>query len=162
MHVYKSIDKLVDVTLSVYVLYIITHCLCFVLIPAEEDDEDDDNCVALNPDEIAEEVKNLCNLPLKSQPIPPVVNLMSTTTISVRHVPEQRIFTVEGADRKVHACRLFPHETCTCPAHTTCCHIIAAKRSIGINVEKRKVLNLTQLRRNARSALIYIYLLYIM
>ena len=58
--------------------------------------EDDDYFIALNTDEITD-VKKISNFPLNSQPILPAVHLMSTT-IDIRHMPEQRIFTVEGAD----------------------------------------------------------------
>ena len=79
----------------------------------------------------------------------PAVAVMSTM-IRVRHVPEEQVFTVTGQDGAVHACRLFPTESCTCPCSTVCCHIIAAKRSIGLEVTKRRVVKLSTLRRNAR------------
>ena len=67
--------------------------LHIVLLQAEEDD---DYFIALNTNEITD-VKKISNFPLNSQPILPAVHLMSTT-IGIRHMPEQRIFTVEGAD----------------------------------------------------------------
>ena len=57
-----------------------------------------------------------------------------------------------GTTGNAHAIRLFPKESCTCPSSGICYHIIAAKLSIGMSVQPcaHKV-NLTQLRRNARS-----------
>jgi len=47
--------------------------------------------------------------------------------------------------------RLFPKSTCSCPAAGGCYHIAAAKKAIGIEeITKRRVINLTQLRRNNR------------
>ena len=63
-------------------------------------------------------------------------------------------FTILGSGDKPHAVRLFPNETCTCPSTTQCYHILAAKMSIGFDDDSKtpkKKINLTQLRRNARS-----------
>ena len=52
-----------------------------------------------------------------------------------------------------HVVTLFPKESCLCPSTNTCYHILAAKLSIGEtsdDVTKKKV-NLTSLRKNARS-----------
>jgi len=47
---------------------------------------------------------------------------------------------------------LFPKETCLCPSTTQCYHILAAKMALGQNDDqKKKKLNLTQLRKNSRS-----------
>ena len=61
-------------------------------------------------------------------------------------------FTIMGTKRP-HVVTLFPKETCSCPSTTECYHILAAKMSIGQNEQKERLrrLNLTQLRRNARS-----------
>ena len=55
--------------------------------------------------------------------------------------------------KRPHVVTLFPKETCSCPSTTECYHILAAKMSIGQNEQKERLrrLNLTQLRRNARS-----------
>ena len=57
-----------------------------------------------------------------------------------------------GTTGNAHAVRLFPKESCTCPSTNLCYHIIAAKLSIGMNLQDytHKV-NLSQLRRNTRS-----------
>jgi len=102
-----------------------------------------------NPDEIFEQLRQAAGVRSAEEPLPPAVSVLARMT-HVKHVPEQQMFTVEGTDGSVHACRLFPKESCTCPANTTCCHITAAKRSIGLDVDKRRVINLSELRKNAR------------
>lgn len=102
-----------------------------------------------NPDDIFEQLKNFAESRKSQQPIPPVIQVAANLT-SVRHIPEQRVFSVGGTDGTVHSCRLFPNESCSCPVSTTCHHILAAKRSIGIESSSRRILNLTRLRQNAR------------
>ena len=47
--------------------------------------------------------------------------------------------------------RLFPAQTCSCPAQSNCYHVLAAKLSVGIiHADSRRPLNLTQLRKNKR------------
>jgi len=59
-------------------------------------------------------------------------------------------FVVSGTTEP-RVVRLFPKTTCSCPAAGGCYHIAAAKRAVGIDdTQKRRVLNLTQLRRNTR------------
>jgi hypothetical protein len=96
-----------------------------------------------------------------TQPIPPSIRVMSSA-LTVVHVPDQQVFTVSGPPGHVHAVHLFPKQSCTCPVSTTCCHILAAKRSIGMDCAERKVINLTQLRRNSRYVLYLSYLYTIM
>jgi len=53
--------------------------------------------------------------------------------------------------RQNHVVKLFPRETCSCPATAACYHIVAARRAVGIvGTDRRRVVNLTQLRRNKR------------
>ena len=61
-------------------------------------------------------------------------------------------FTVLGSERP-HVVTLFPRETCSCQSTTTCYHILAAKMSVGVDQQQQSKhrVNLTQLRRNARS-----------
>ena len=68
------------------------------------------------------------------------------------HNPQLKVFTVAGS-KDFYVTKLYPKESCTCPAKKDCYHIVAAKISIGMNVETKKpaYLNLTQLRRNNRS-----------
>ena len=68
------------------------------------------------------------------------------------HNPKLKVFTVAGS-KDFYVTKLHPKESCTCPAKKDCYHILAAKISIGMNVEPKKPahLNLTQLRRNNRS-----------
>ena len=84
-----------------------------------------------------------------TQSIPASIQALSAT-LRVVHVPELQVFNVTGSDSRTHAVSLFPRETCTCPANTTCCHINAAKRSIGIETSVRKPLILSLLRKNSR------------
>ena len=47
------------------------------------------------------------------------------------------VFNVKGLSGEVRVVSLFPTEKCSYPASNICCHIIAAKLSIGINfIEK--------------------------
>jgi len=60
------------------------------------------------------------------------------------------IFTVLGTTEP-RVVKLFPRETCSCPATAACYHIVAARRAVGIaGTDRRRVVNLTQLRRNKR------------
>lgn len=78
-----------------------------------------------------------------------------------RHVIEQKqishnqslgVFTVIGTSGNPHAIRIFPRESCTCPSTSRCYHIIAVRMSIGLeDVDSKRKVNLTQLRRNTRS-----------
>lgn len=83
------------------------------------------------------------------QPIPASIRVLANQLV-VFIVPDQQIFTVSTPDGTANAVRLFPHQSCTCPASSTCCHILAAKRSIGLDCNERKLINLTNLRRNSR------------
>lgn len=74
--------------------------------------------------------------------------------ISKGHLSQNQtlgVFTVLGSGGKAHAVRLFPSESCTCPATSRCYHILAARMSVGLDdVDNKKKINLTQLRRNTR------------
>ena len=62
------------------------------------------------------------------------------------------VFTVIGTTGTPHAIKLFPKESCTCPSTSRCYHILAVRMTIGLeDVNSRKKVNLTQLRRNVRS-----------
>lgn len=62
------------------------------------------------------------------------------------------VFTVVGTTGNAHAVRLFPRESCTCPSTNRCYHILAVRMSIGLeDIDAKKTINLTQLRRNVRS-----------
>ena len=50
-----------------------------------------------------------------------------------------------------HAAKLFPKESCTCPAKKECYHMIPAKLYMGMEVKnKTRKITMTQLRRNIR------------
>lgn len=80
-------------------------------------------------------------------------------SLTVVHVPNLKVFNVCGDDGFTHAVRLFPTPKCTCPSSTTCCHVIAAKRSVGLDVCVRKPLNLTELRKNSRYIVAFLKIL---
>jgi len=63
-------------------------------------------------------------------------------------VARLRIFTIDGTNEP-HIMRLFPRESCSCPAPTSCYHITAARLAVGLSDSgKWHLLNLTHLRRN--------------
>ena len=105
--------------------------------------------LAADPESIVSELQALARGEPVTQSIPASVRVLSNA-LTVVHVPNQQVFTVSGPPGHVHAVRLFPKQSCTCPASTTCCHVLAAKRSIGMDCAERKLINLTQLRRNSR------------
>ena len=66
-------------------------------------------------------------------------------------VPQMAAFMVKGSRGEKYSVLLFPKEKCSCPATNLCYHIIAAMKSIGMDIPgEKKVFNLTQLRRNCR------------
>jgi len=84
-----------------------------------------------------------------SRSIPDTVEEVARSLVVV-HVPQQQIFSVSNAAGVVHCVKLFPKESCTCPVGTICCHILAAKYSIGMTGNPERRINLAQLRRNSR------------
>ena len=69
----------------------------------------------------------------------------------ITHNIQLGCFTVKAREGAPQAVQLFPKETCTCPAASTCYHILACRMSLGMKVEdKQCTVNLTQLRSNAR------------
>ena len=57
-----------------------------------------------------------------------------------------------GTSGNVHAVRLFPKESCTCPSTNRCYHILAVRGSVGLeDIDLQRRVNLTQLRRNIRT-----------
>ena len=64
--------------------------------------------------------------------------------------PEMKVFTVQGTC-DVHAVKLFPKQSCTCPAKSECYHVLSAKLYKGMDLgKKQKKITMTQLRRNTR------------
>jgi hypothetical protein len=49
-------------------------------------------------------------------------------------VPEMGAFMVRGNNDKKYVVTVFPEETCSCPATSRCCHIVAAMMAIGMPV----------------------------
>ena len=56
-----------------------------------------------------------------------------------------------GSTGKPNVVKNFPTEFCSCPSSSQCYHIIAVKMSLGIQIEKPKKVNLSQLRWNTRA-----------
>jgi len=71
-------------------------------------------------------------------------------SLHIVHVPQQQTFSLSNPSGTVHCVRLFPKESCTCPVGTVCCHILAAKHSIGLTSNQEWRVKLGQLRRNSR------------
>ena len=67
-------------------------------------------------------------------------------------MPEMGSFVFQGSKNGEKYCvTLFPNKKCNCPSTTRCYHIIAAMLSICMPIpEGKKVMNLTQLRKNCR------------
>ena len=71
---------------------------------------------------------------------------------TIGHDHKLGVFTVVGTGGNVHAVRLFPKESCTCPSTSQCYHILAARMSVGLEATgSHKKINLTQLRQKTRS-----------
>ena len=67
-------------------------------------------------------------------------------------VPEMGGFIVKGENNKLYAVKLFPKESCQCPATGRCYHIIAARKSINVPTESNKIqeFNLNKLQKRSR------------
>ena len=66
-------------------------------------------------------------------------------------IPEMKAFGVEGTRGDKYIVSLFPQEKCACPATTTCYHIMAARKQVGLKIEApKKSVSLSQLATNSR------------
>ena len=66
--------------------------------------------------------------------------------------PKLGVFVVRDSEGKHNAVTLFPKQSCTCALTIECYHIISAKMSLGLHSkEVKSVINLSELRRNART-----------
>ena len=65
--------------------------------------------------------------------------------------PQLGTFTVMGFSDVPRVVRLYPTEYCSCGVKTTCYHKIAVKKSIGLAIETRRKINLTELKRKRKS-----------
>jgi hypothetical protein len=65
---------------------------------------------------------------------------------------ELQAFCVSGSNPdKKYVVTLFPKESCSCPTTGTCYHLLAAKKSVGMNPKAKKTtVNLSQLAKNRR------------
>lgn len=129
------------------------------------------NDTVIAPQEIVNHIKNQRVMVAKeatktqskeeSEPVTPSNNLSQLDRAKciveekrISFDPNLHTFTVIGSEGRPQAVKLFPKEICMCPATNTCYHILAAKLSIGLEStlsSSKQTLNLTQLRRNARS-----------
>lgn len=73
----------------------------------------------------------------------------------VKHIPEMNAFMVRGTSDNKYSVTLFPKEKCQCPSTGTCYHIIAAKKSIGIQtktqVNDRKLISLMRYKNRPKN-----------
>ncbi|WAR27999.1 hypothetical protein MAR_013703, partial [Mya arenaria] len=66
-------------------------------------------------------------------------------------VPQMGAFMVNGSKNEKYSVSILPKEKCSCPATSRCYHIIAALKSIGMEIpDEKRAFNLTQLRKNCR------------
>lgn len=61
--------------------------------------------------------------------------------------PQLGTFTVMGFSDVLRVVPLYPTEYCSCGVKTTCYHKIAVKKTIGLEIETRRKINLTELKR---------------
>ena len=85
----------------------------------------------------------------RTELVPRIVQALADV-FSVTYTPAKAAFFVSRKDGPIHAIKVIPKESCSCPAVTTCCHIIAAKKSIGLDTGERKKLNLSELQKRKR------------
>lgn len=102
------------------------------------------------PDVLVDAIRNrLNNIDNAHESLPPVCNILMDD-MNVCHVPQHKSFSVCDPLGTAHSVRIFPKESCTCPSNSTCCHILAVRRSIGMETSRRRTICLTQLRKNSR------------
>ena len=65
--------------------------------------------------------------------------------------PQLGTFTVMGFSDVPRVVRLYPTEYCSCGVKTTCYHKIAVKKSIGLVIETRRKISLTELKRKRKT-----------
>ena len=107
---------------------------CLLCLSADEVEPDNDDTEAANTDlaSSSERAKNIID---KGQ-------LSLDTKLGV--------FVIQGS-QEPRLVKLYPREPCSCPAMSSCYHIIAAKMAVGMPVSQRpRTLNLAQLRHNKR------------
>ncbi len=73
-----------------------------------------------------------------------------STMAKIEFNAEMKCFLVKGTGNVVHIVKFNPKPTCSCRPTRTCYHIAAVQRCIGTFTPQKKVINLTQLRRNKR------------
>ena len=74
------------------------------------------------------------------------------SNLAVTFDAKLHVFNAKGLSGEVRVVSPFYMEKCSCPASNICCHIIAAKLSIGIySIEKPNKINLTQLWKKMRA-----------
>ena len=60
-------------------------------------------------------------------------------------------FTVMGFSDVPKVVHLYPAEYCSCGVKTTCYHKIAVKKSIGLEIQTRRKINLTELKKKEKT-----------
>lgn len=97
------------------------------------------------PDVLVDTIRNRLNNPDGAhESVPSVCNVL-IDDLNVCHVPQHKSFSVADPVGTAHSVRLFPKESCTCPSNSSCCHILAVRKSIGMDTSRRRTICLTQL-----------------
>lgn len=69
-------------------------------------------------------------------------------------IPERQVWIVDGTSGSSYVLQIFRNgrrsPSCTCPATTTCSHILAAVVSVGYSMESSKRPNIEQMRKRSR------------
>lgn len=69
----------------------------------------------------------------------------------IYHCSKMQTFIVEGSKNDKYAVSLHPKEKCQCPSTGTCYHILAVRKSVGLDIGRKKTcVNLTKLAKNSR------------
>ncbi|XP_034021924.1 uncharacterized protein LOC117506533 [Thalassophryne amazonica] len=92
------------------------------------------------PDKIVESIKTKTLIVDERPEVTPVSNSIRHTQAreiimndAISFCAKLGVFVVQGASRET--VKLFPYETCSCPAIRTCVHSLAVKMAIGLDVE---------------------------
>ena len=76
-------------------------------------------------------------------------NIIDTGSISLDS--KLGVFLVNGSRQEARVVRLFPKQSCSCPATALCYHVKAAQLAVGFrDAPARRKINITELRKNKR------------
>lgn len=103
-------------------------------------------CFTQNYDAVIDDLRKRLQADPNTVKIPVILSVQADD-FSVTHAPAKAAFLEDGP---IYEVTIFPKESCSCPVPSTCCHVIAAKRSIGLECEPRRKLNLSELLKRKR------------